>query len=623
VPTGGVGERPSGHWLRPQASARIPRRIIYLDTEARFECRDGVQRQSWRLGVTGSIIWSEARKRWGPLRLRRHATPEELWAFVTGFTKPRARTVLVAHNLAYDLRISQALQILPALGWSMTRPTMTDRYTAFNWESKARRLTMADSHSLLPASAARIGALMGETKPPLPGPEDDEAAWWGRCEADVRLLAGAYLAILDWLAEGDLGGWARSGSGTGWAVLLHRHLSERVLVHGDPEVRSAERSAMYAGRAEAWRWGPQGPATLHLWDYQTAYGRVAAEVALPAIWCGYYSGVTWGHINSHRQGTAWLCWAEVAQDAPVLPTADSHGVYWPTGTFAGWYWDVELAAAIASGAQVRVRGAHRYRSSGWLQSWARWCLDVASRDATPEERVRALVAKHWTRSVIGRTAMRYADWQPWGEAWAPGVRYEPVLDMDTGLRGWCMTVGQERWEAWSLTWWRDALPQVLSAVMAHCRVRLWAAMTTAGLPSVAYVNTDSLLVDAAGHRRLSEATAAGRLASLRYLGPQRNLDILAPQQVEGNGYRRLAGVPAGAVRLADLRYRGEVWEGFTTSLAHGHPGEVWVRQAEVRLSGADTRRVHLPAGRTRAYRTDDGTRAEPVTTSPRRPRSPG
>lgn len=159
-----------------------------------------------------------------------------------------------------------------------------------------------------------------------------------------------------------------------------------------------------------------------------------------------------------------------------------------------------------------------------------------------------------------------------------------------------------------MNWWDQALPQLLSSVMAHCRVRLWHALETAGSGNVAYCDTDSLIVNGAGHGRLSEAVADGYLWSLRLKGKHATLEVTAPQLVEGSTYRRLAGVPRGARRTGPAEYDAEVWEGITTSMAAGHPGEVRIRRAKLALSGVDTRRLHLPGGATAPFTVAGGTR---------------
>lgn len=606
APAGGA------HYLHPQVSSRVPRRYVFLDTEAWRRPAAGGEDQVWRLGVTASVKWREGSGTWSPIEPVRHRTPDELWQAVTAFARTDARTVVVAHNLAYDLRISGALAWLVANGWAVERPTLSGEHVSLEVTRDRLRLVLVDSISLLPTGLAHLGKLLGEPKPELPDGAADEEDWWHRCEQDVRILARAYMAVMGWLREDDLGGWARTGAGIGWHTLLRRHLDAKVLVHRDLAAREAEAAAMYAGRAEVHRHGPHHGGPFWEWDYTMAYGNVMATTSLPAVLTGMVRGKTLAGMQASWPSWRWLVRARVDQDLPVLPWRDATGICWPTGTLEGWWWDVELVAAEAAGARVRPLQSYRYVASPWLAGWAEWAMGLAGDTSTPEAAVIGVAAKQWCRSVPGRTAMQYRAWEHAGDAYAPGVGYMPMLDVDSGARGSCLTIGDQRWEAWSSAWWDNALPQVLSCVMAVSRVRLWDALVAAGLDHVLYCDTDGLIVDNDGHARLSEATAAGRLAGLRVKAHHSYLDLLAPQLVEGSTFRRLAGIPRGARRRADGTYSAEVWEGITGAMSAGHPDQVHVRQVTMRLEGTDTRRLHLPGGATAPFTVAGGVRSPAV-----------
>lgn len=596
------------HYLRAQKSSRWPRRWVFFDTEAYRTDLGPEEVQTWRLGVTGTVTWAERTKRWvGPV-LKQHMAPKTLWEEITSHARRSERTVVVAHNLAYDLRISQAFDQLARLGWAIDRPTFSGEHVSLTARRADMSLVFVDSLTLLPLGLVRVGDLLDMPKQAMPKQSATHERWAEYCTNDVAILARAYMAVVDWLSKEDLGGFARTGSGVGWHTMLRRHLHGDVLVHRRPEVREVEAAAMYAGRCEVWRHGHFRKEKLHVWDAELAYASVCATEPLPMALQDEVRGLRLPAMLSMAPRWAFLVEAHVDAAVPVLPFADDVGVCWPTGTFQGWWWAHELGLAASEGAQVRPIRAWRYRAGPWLASWAAWVREVVADDATPEARIRGLAAKHWQRAVIGRSAMKYRDWAEQGPAWAPGVSYMPLLDTDTGARGAALTLGEQRWEAWSTEWWGQALPQLLSSVMAHCRVRLWAAMREAGLENVTYVDTDSLIVTAAGHDRLCYAVSAGRLWSLRYKGGHKGLEVIARQLVEGSTYRRLAGVPKNSRRTGRLTYEGEAWEGLTTSLGEGHPGEVHVRRAKIALTGVDTSRLHLPGGGTEPFRVVDGVR---------------
>ena len=163
--------------------------------------------------------------------------------------------MVVAHNLGYDLRVSRAFDVLPAMGWTVGRPVLAGDHVSLDATYEGKTLCLVDSRTVLPTSLGELATKMGKAKLRLPDDDEGPDAWFDRCETDVRLLAEAYMDIVTWLTDDDLGNWARTGPSTGWNVMLRRHLTEKVLVHANPVVRELEAKAMYAGRAETWKWG--------------------------------------------------------------------------------------------------------------------------------------------------------------------------------------------------------------------------------------------------------------------------------------------------------------------------------------------------------------------------------
>lgn len=600
--------QPGAHYLRPSKGTRVPRRYVFFDTEAHRAKRGPVETQTWRCGATYALRWSKSTNRWSDPEIGAHSEPEGLWRTITGWARKDSRTVVVAHNLAYDLRIAKAFEVLPALGWKLGRPVLAGDHVSVDAECEGRKLCFVDSRTYLPHSLEVIAARLGMTKPALPGEDDAPAIWAARCRADVEILAAAYMAIVDWLLDQDLGNWGRTGPATGWSVMLRSFLTDKVLVHARADVRDLEAKAMYAGRAETWRWGKLHGGPWHVWDYANAYAEVCRDVALPAILRGEVRGAQVKTFERYTGQYCYLAEATVTLDRPALPCADANGVFWPVGTVQGWWWDVELLLAAKLGARVKVHRAWKYTAAPWLASWGDWVVGQVGAQATGVDRIRATAAKHWARSVIGRSSMRFWDFHSWGDAYVPGAGYAPITNMDSGAEGAMVTMGGQRWEAWERTWWEQALPQLLSYVMAVSRVRLWDAMEVAGFDNVVWCHTDCVVVSPLGHERLLAATSKGELGSLRYKSEQKSFTPMTPYLVDGSTYRVRAGVPRKTWQDSAGNEVGERWESLEKALATGHTSAVLVVEAIFSPDLTDTRRVHLPDGSTAAYTVSNGVR---------------
>jgi len=571
-----------------------------LDTEAVEEKTIDERVQTFRLAVTSFDRSDTDSRKWIETQWATHRSPEQLWSYVVNHTRRRSRTVVVAHNMAYDLRISDAFRLLPSFGFTMVRLSIHQRAVSATFRRGDRTIILCDSMSWLPMGLDKVGALVALDKLDLPAFTDSDDEWERRCRRDVEILRTAYLGLVKWVEDADLGNWQKTGAGMAWANWRHRHYTDTVYVHDDEAAQAAEVAANYTGRCEAWRHGRLDGSSWTEWDLPLAYPRIALDTAVPVNLQGKMSGGKWDRYAKAAQTRRLLIRATVDTTAPVLPVRHDDRILWPIGRLSGWWWDVELQGAVDAGATVTPTGAYVYTARRALAEWARWVIHaVEGNDPTVTE-LQRVVIKNWARALIGRFATRYTVWEPNGRAIEPGVGTHPIHDLGRGTTGRVLTLGDESWVGWDENYGADAVVGIMGTIMAEARVRLWELMNVAGLDHVAYVDTDSLVVDREGSARLHEYTAAGFGWGLRVKDRWRRLTVLGPRQLIVEGGQRISGLPRGAQLHHSGKWVGETWEGLETSLSHGRADRVIIRPAAWSIKGTDHRRVHRDDGSTYA-----------------------
>jgi hypothetical protein len=572
----------------------MPRRWVTLDSEAYRNAGPKRELHSFRLAVASFDHQERRGAPWKGTDTGIFHDPTALWKWVDGTCVDGKRTVLVAHNLGYDLRVCQAFTELPALGWSVEMIGLDRGSTWASWRNGPRSLTMVDSMSWWGCSLERVGELLGVAKKPLPADDDSDELWQARCMLDVAILRCAWLRTLDWLERGDFGTWKPTGAGQGWAAFRHRWMDTRILHHGVPSVAAAEREAAYMGRCEAWKWGRLKGGPFTEWDFEAAYANICADTDLPVRMLGHLGPRGSERALDGAEGRRTLVRATVTQSAPIAPTRGPHGILWPVGSFSGWYWDIELAEVRRSGGTVEAHEGWSYEALPALRTWASWVLDRLGDVGGPTDPLARLVIKGWSRSLVGRFGSRWAEWEPYGEAGEPGVHLSTVRDVDADRTFRMLTLGDRCIAEADAFDAPDGAVAVMSYVMTVGRLRLLALMALAGVENVAYVDTDGILCNAAGSNALRGIAPRGVREKSRYA----RVEVLGPRQVVLDGKLRAAGVSTGARRVAPDRWAGEVWQGMGAALASGDPGGVAVTPRTWRLRGTDHRRLHLPGGET-------------------------
>lgn len=601
------------HYLRPNRATRVPRHFVYLDTEAHTARGRAGEEQTFALGVTVHESWPRAGRRAPPPESACHLDPAALWAWVAARSHDSNRLVVVAHNMAYDLRVSGALVELPAQGWATELLAVDARSAYWRIRRGARAMVFVDLWSWVPQPLWKIGEMVGLPKLPMPPAGAPDEAWVAYCARDVEIVREAWRRIMGRIERDDWGTWQPTGAAMAMSLLRHRFPPHKVLVGLDAEITAPEREAGHAGRCEAWRWGPvQAPAVAE-WDYELAYGHLARDLALPARPI-LRRAVRPTEATLRMASRACVCaLVEVTTELPVVPARHEGHVVWPVGTFRTWLWDPELRLLESENIPYSIELMRLWRPGPVLRDAMRYVLRLATDAGEGADPVIRAVARQWTRTLVGRFGMRYRRWEPYGRSDVPDLRLSHLVDTTSGTRSRLLQAGHELLLEGPMTDAPSSQPAIMAYVMSACRVALWGAMRAAGLEEVLYVDTDSLLVGPTGDRRLRAAVDRGELPGLRRKRSWKAVTIYGPRQLRCDAELRAAGVPKRARRVGPDTYRAEFWRRLSASLARGEPDRVVIRTRDVTLRHTDRRRAHLEGGATAPHRVT----ATEVATAPR------
>lgn len=594
------------HWIRPNDSEAMPSRVIVIDTEARTDRAGGTEVQSWRLGCGRFYWWT----RDGNIRFTEHdwKTPADMWADITAFCRDKKRTILYAHNLAYDIRISQALTTLPGLGWEMAAIRIEQRGSWSSWRSGGKSLVLCDSASIFPVTLYTIGKTVGAEKLPLPD-GGDEDAWWSRCRRDVAILSAAIIQYFEWLRTGIAGAWALTGSSQAWHHWRHSHYTHPVQIHEDDDAHAAERRAMWTGRAENWVWGKNYECPTYEWDWQYSYPRIAADVDLPVRLVGSTGAMSLRAFISAIRNYRVLADVTITTANSIVPTKWAHGIVWPVGTFDTTLWDSEILLAQYEDCEITINRAWLYAREPALREWAQWIMYSLDHPRSDWPRWMPLVLKAWSRSLIGRFAMRYSTWDDYVELPYEALRVGHLVDYETGEVTDTFQIGRKLMVKGPMKDPTDACPQITSYVMSEARARLWYALRAAGADNVLYMDTDSLILNSAGHRNILDATNNGFFPGLRLKSEGIGYEIYGPRMIEIAGQTKMSGIPRGSIKTGENTRSAQVWNGLEQSLREGNSGNVIIRTQQFTTRYNDKRRARTESGRTVPYRLPGGTPA--------------
>src|SRR5271170_7313100 len=106
------------HYLDQLKSDNIPGRHIVFDCETRLQERAGKRAHYWACGAAAKVERGTDED-WRNSPTIAIATAAELWERVAAEQPRTGKLVVWAHNLSFDLRISEALRYLPQEGYDL------------------------------------------------------------------------------------------------------------------------------------------------------------------------------------------------------------------------------------------------------------------------------------------------------------------------------------------------------------------------------------------------------------------------------------------------------------------------------------------------------------------------
>lgn len=591
------------HYITRIKRTSIPGTHAVIDTEARQVKRAGMTTHQWACGASSVIV--DNGDGFAPGAPSVWRTQESMWDHITSLhARVGGKLHVWAHNMAYDLRISGALEWLPRRGYDLAAISLANVGTWASWRAEHGEIVFCDSYAWLPVPLDTLALDMGFERPKFNYRSCSDQALMQRCADDVDIAALAISRVLQFLRDEDLGSFRPTGAAQCHVAWRRRFMTDRsVLVHDDAVALQRERTAMHTGRTEAWRWGHvRGPVTEL--DMSLAYCRIAAENALPSVLKFKQGAITNSRYQQLAKQYAVLADVTVETEEPLVPVTVNDRTLWPVGTFQTTLWDPEIDLLLEQGAKVQIHGCWCYERSYCMRDMSRWLIDRldAPRDTSSAPVQRML--KHWARALVGRCALRYRTWEHWGTCPNPRVETRLFYDDETGASEELLQVGSEiKWLA-DLTESTSSCPQITGWVMSKCRVLLWHLMTGVGLDRVLYCDTDGVLVDIGRPGRPDPMEMQVDDVPVRVKAVYDDAVLHGPRNIEVGGDRRLSGIPRTAVRTAPMVFDGEVWASLEGSLSTKHPESVRVSKRKWKVKPVDNRREHVDNGLTAAYRME-------------------
>jgi DNA polymerase type B, organellar and viral len=395
----------------------------------------------------------------------------------------------------------------------------------------------------------------------------------GECLEDAVQALQDYVCMVRALKMGTLQSTAAS---QGYARFRTHDHKTKIAVHSIPEIRQLERRAYYGGRCECLQVGPvDGP--LYYIDVKAMYSSIALTERFPTGYIGRCPIISIGPQISIDVNYWYAADVTISYDKPRYPCRINGHTYYPVGKYTTSLCGAELVDAVRNDAIYSYQQVAMYNTGYVWRDYARWYTESLNNLGSlglDHMKGALKLAVNASYGKVGASGKRWIDCEPdgtcsrWGQWW----REHPLTGEPTqgrsidGIHQYLDTGGEPA----------SSIPSLSAAMTSYGRVMLQRLIDQAGRDNVYYYDTDGLIVNKSGYKKLLAAVPGDGLnpGDLVVKAKVDNAWIGGIKHYRLGDHWVQAGVPADARRDKDGRATWDEHEPFAYGLWHGEPFHV-------------------------------------------------
>lgn len=546
------------HILRRNESCETVQQAVWFDTEtSQHTISPGVVEHHLTFG------WAAYRRRlddgvWSDPQWHRYEDPDSFWCWLESKVRAKTRLYAFCHNTSFDLAVLDCFRHLPVRGWKLTTAVIDAPPTILRWRKDGSSLHLLDTLNLWRLPLKKIGEQIGLPKLDMPEQDDTAEAWDRYAKRDVEVIMEACLRWWESLQLHDLGGFAPTLAGQAMRAFRHRFMRHTILIDADDRALALSREGYSGGWVECFRIGhfKHGHTLL---DVNSMYPAVMASNDYPTVLTGYTKRATVQDLGIWLRDRAVMARVVLDTRMPCYPVRAKERLVFPVGRFRTVLSSPELHHALAHGHIESVEEVAVYDRAPIFHAFVSEMYGRRRELLEQGKDTDAWVLKILLNSLYGKFGQRGLVWEAVEHTDSlRAIKWEE-LDLETGDRiNWRQFGGlvqrQER-EQES----RESHPAIAAHVTAYARMLLWRLIRRAGRRNVVYVDTDSLLVNWRGYRRLRGELHPTRLGALKEEWSGFDVEIWGPKDYRFGSRERHKGVRSNARWLDANTVEQERW----------------------------------------------------------------
>lgn len=542
------------HILKPNAARKLPKWVIFFDTETYEEHIDAkTKKLRLRLGyavLTRRTKLNEFKRVSDVTFLHRDEFARWLASALVG----RERYYLVAHNIGFDVRIVALFDELAASGWNRTLFIDDNINFIARFRKGDTTLKVINNQQLFNMSLRNLGESIGTYKSAVDFATANDAELLEYCIQDVEVMVQAWNKWVQFIYDNDLGNFQITAASQSFSAFRHRFMPAPIFIHNHPKATELERESYHGGRVECFYIGEKTGEPIYYLDVNSMYPYEMREREVPVKLLKYYDKLTIDEFEGIRSRFGYIVEASLEIREPRVPVVHDGRLCFPVGTITGVFTKPELEYALEVGTLRNVRRVSLYDEQKLFAPFVEFFYGARRKYKEEGNVAFATISKLLMNSLYGKFAQKQLEYKKVGKtkdmpdgyynvAWKGGKEYCKVRVINGVI---------ERANGYQEGF--NSFVAIASYITANARVHLSRLIDIAGRSHVLYCDTDSLFVDEVGYRALFSEIDSVAIGKLKCEGVEQKMTIRAPKWYKFGDKLVSKGIRKDAHELAPLTF---------------------------------------------------------------------
>lgn len=559
-------------YLQPLKGDKIPKRFIFFDTETKVPLKTNDIR-TFDL-ILGVAIFIELHNDLSIKQrvVHKFRTTQEFVEILQFHNRKSQMLHVFAHNIGFDIRVLNLPQVFNEIGFTSEPPIINQM--AFIWRVKSDKgnYLFLDTANLGVRSVQSLGHDMGYEKKTIDFLTASIDELFDYCIVDVDILAKFVISYITYISVNELGSFKVTLASQAMTAFRTKFMHTQPYIHNYQPAIELERKAYHGGRVECFRLGKQPRKNWFYLDVNSMYPASMMGNDLPIAFLGMSYDSSIKILKARIKNYYIIADVLIDTDEPVYPYTPDDKLLFPIGKFRTILSHHELLYALEHNHIKKIYSSAQYKMGSLFEPYVNFFYSEKVKYKELNNKLWAMIAKLFLNALYGKWGQSAPHREPYGDTQYKGVYREPNYDVDEMLHFQVIAWYGKVYKEFKQGETSFSCPYIASAITAKARMLLWMYIKQAGRNNVAYVDTDSLIVNSRGFRRLLQNVSKDRLGALKLETQSQHFELWGNKDYVFAEDTKHKGIPTKAEKIGQNEWEYLEFEGMIRWLNRGAIG---------------------------------------------------